>query len=171
MVQANKIYLISVLLISSCGGLDRVDTIKGPPGAKGEPGMDGRSGVDGRDGNPAPAPKPAPTPTPDPTPEPKVDGRNGQGTNSNSVIIYNGPSCNGGDCAILVCACLDKAWRTVMISRDQVNNYKIKNFGRCKAGYDAVFEEPAYCRVPRPLPAPQPMPAPLPLPAPTPEGC
>ena len=168
MVQSYKIYLISTLLLSSCGGgLDRVDTIKGPPGAEGKPGADGRSGIDGRD---APAPKPAPTPSPDPTQEPKVDGRDGHGTNSNSVIIYNGPSCNGGDCAILVCACIDKAWRTIMISKDQVANYRIKNFGRCSAGYDNVFEEPAYCRAPMPQPAPQPMPAPLPLPAPTPEG-
>ena len=165
MVHRYKIYLISVLLISSCGGLDRVDTIKGPPGPKGDPGLDGRSGIDGRDGNSTPAPQPRPEPKPAPVPEPqepKTDGRNGIGANSNSVIIYNGSNCIDGSCAILVCACVDKSWRTIMISRDQATNYKIKIYGRCSD--DLMFDEPAYCRV-RPLPSPQP------LPAPTPKGC
>jgi hypothetical protein len=164
MVQAHKIYLVSILMLSGCGGLDRVETIKGPPGPPGPAGIDGRAGVDGRDGSSLPLPKPEPQ-------EPKVDGRNGQGTNSNSVIIYNGPSCTSGDCAILVCACVDKAWRTIMISRDQISNYKIKNVGRCSAGYDDVFKEPAYCRSPMPQPAPQPKPEPKPTPTPKEDEC
>lgn len=148
MVQTHKIYLASILLFAGCGGgLDRVDTIKGPPGPPGPSGIDGRNGVDGRD---LPAPKPEPKQEPKEPQEPKVDGRNG--TNSNSVIIYNGSNCTDVSCAILVCACIDKAWRTIMISRDQTSRYRIKNYGRCSAGYDDVFAEPAYCRAQAPQP-------------------
>lgn len=163
MVQTHKIYLASILLFAGCGGLDRVETIKGPPGPPGAPGIDGRNGVDGID-LPAPKPKPEPKPEPKEPQEPKVDGRNGIGTNSNSVIIYNGSNCIDGSCAILVCACIDKAWRTIMISRDQTSRYRIKNYGRCSAGYDDVFAEPAYCRAPAPQPAPKPAPEPAPTP-------
>jgi hypothetical protein len=143
-----KITIIAIMIISlSCGdGKERVDTIKGPKGetgskgeagSKGEPGSKGEAGTRGDRGDKGdkgdrgdrgetgsvvvqtPAPQP-PIPVP-PIPQPPV------------IIYPPYPSDPGNYCSgcIIVCACIQNRWQSIIINVHDRYLYNIKNDGVC----------------------------------------
>lgn len=139
-------------LISACGdGKEKVETVKGPKGDKGDIGQQGQKGESGQNGQngqqgqkgdkgdrgeqgipapqptyqPQPQPIPVP-PIPQPIPVPPIP--------QPPVIIYPPyPSDPGNYCSgcIIVCACLNCSWKSIIINVHDRYRYNIKNDGVC----------------------------------------
>ncbi len=140
--------LIIMAMLLGCGqGIDRVETIRGPqgePGSQGVQGIPGEPGQQGKDGKDAPIP-----PTPPTAP-----------INNDIVIIVNGqpPRCPSEECPapmMLVCACIDKQWKTIMIPKSDQHKYQIKHAGACVEQKQAFVGLCGYKRTYEPVPAPK----------------
>jgi hypothetical protein len=124
----------SILMLFSCGnGKEKVETVKGPKGDKGDKGDTGQSGQNGQQGakgdkgdaGQVVVQTPQPQPTYQPQPQP-----GGQPP----VIIYPPyPSDPGNYCSgcIIVCACIDRKWQSIIINVHDRYRYNIKNDGVC----------------------------------------
>jgi hypothetical protein len=134
-------YSLIILFSMSCGtGKERVDTIKGPKGDKGDTGQSGQIGQQGPKGDrgdrgdkgergdqgPVVVQTPQPQPTIVPIPVPPIP--------QPPVIIYPPyPSDPGNYCSgcIIVCACLNGSWQSIIINVHERYRYNIKNDGAC----------------------------------------
>lgn len=133
-------------MLFSCGdGKEKVETVRGPKGekgdigqqgAKGETGQSGQNGQNGQKGDRGdigqkgdrgdtgqqgtPAPLPLPIPVP-PIPQPPV------------IVYPPYPSDPGNYCSgcIIVCACLNGSWQSIIINVHDRYRYNIKNDGVC----------------------------------------
>lgn len=135
-------------MLFSCGeGKEKVETVKGPKGEKGDIGQQGSKGESGskgekgdrgdrgdkgergdigQRGEPAPQPLPQPQPTMVPIPVPPIP--------QPPVIIYPPyPSDPGNYCSgcIIVCACIEHRWQSIIINVHDRYRYNIKNDGVC----------------------------------------
>lgn len=142
-IKTGFIVAIASMLFSCGDGKEKVETVRGPKGEKGDKGDTGQNGQMGQNGQqgqkgdkgdrgdkgeqgpivvqtPQPQPQPIPIPVP-PIPQPPV------------IIYPPYPSDPGNYCSgcIIVCACLNGSWQSIIINVHDRYRYNIKNDGVC----------------------------------------